>query len=184
MRFVLRNGHQSPLKIITDQAGVRRTMAPGQELVIEWRWDGFADLTCGAGRLELSVPPGGSITVTEPDPAIVNELWNSAPDPGDEVREFWVHNATGEPFSTFWEPWCGEGAIPAHTGPMRVEWTASSKGSGMIYEPGLLVIWDTRGSCRAWEPSGTEIFTGGMIPCDPEGAHAPQPVPGWPVSRC
>ncbi|BEL03964.1 hypothetical protein Q0Z83_021550 [Actinoplanes sichuanensis] len=181
MRFVLQNDDRSPLELVAEQAGLRRSMAPGQELVIEWTWDGFADLTCGAGRLALSMPPGGSITVTEPDPATVNDIWNSAAAPGDEVREFWVRNATGEPLRTFWEPWCGEGMIPAEAGPMRVEWTENSQGAGLIYELGLLVVWDMRGSCRAWEPSGAEVFTGGMIPCDPEGKHTPQPVPGWPL---
>jgi hypothetical protein len=181
MRIVLRNGHESVLDVIAEQADIRRSMVPGQELVIEWTWAGFADLTCGTGWLALSVPPGGGITVTDPNPADVNDLWNSVPVPGGEVREFWIHNSTDELLDTFWEPWCGEGSIPVGAGKIRVEWTESAEGAGMIYDPGLFVVWDCNGSCRAWQPCGTEIFTGGMPLDDHEGRRAPHSFPGWPT---
>lgn len=178
VRFALKNDHESPMEIIAEQAGIRRSVAPGQELVVEWTWSGFADLTCGTGWLALSVPAGGSIVVTDPVPADA-ELWNGVPLPGgNEVREFWIHNATEARLGTFWEPWCGEGDIPPRGGPMRVEWTENSQGVGMIYESDLLVVWDCHGSCRTWRSDGTEVFTGGTIACDPDGEHNPAPVPG------
>lgn len=98
------------------------------------------------------------------------------------MREFWISNATAEPLNTFWEPYCGEGGIAAGAGRVRVEWTETSQGAGMIYDPGLVVIWDLNGSCRAWEPDGTETFTGGTYLYDPDGRFVPHPVPGWPTS--
>lgn len=83
MKIALKNGHESPLMVIAEQAGVRRWLPPGQELVIDWTWSGFADLACGAGWISFSVPPGGSITVTEANPADV-DLWNGVKVPGDE----------------------------------------------------------------------------------------------------
>ncbi|MEV4411349.1 hypothetical protein [Catellatospora sp. NPDC049609] len=180
MKFVLRNGHESPLELVAEQPGVRRSMAPGEELVIEWTWTGFADLTCRPGRLALAVPPGGGLAVADPGPD-VHDLWNGVPAPGAEVREFWIHNATGELLDTFWEPWCGDGGIPAGGGPMRVEWTESARGAGLIYDPGLLVVWDCNGSCRAWLPCGEEVFTGGLYLHDHEGEHIPPPAPGRPT---
>lgn len=163
MKIVVRNGHAVTVEIIDERAGVRRTMEPGRELVVEWVWDGLADLTCGVESLTWSVPDGGAVTVTEPDPGTVHHLWNSVPVTGDDgVREFRVHNATGRTLDTFWEPWCGEADVPFGAGPMRVRWTAGAAGAGLIFEPGRLVLWDCNGGFRAWQPCGTEIFTGGM----------------------
>jgi hypothetical protein len=179
VRFILQNDDESPVEIIAEQAGVRRSLAHGQELVVDWTWSGFADLTCGTGTLALSVPPGGSITVADPVPDDV-QLWNGVELDGErEVREFWLHNSTEEQLGTFWEPWCGEGDVPPGGGPMRVEWTESSLGAGLIYQPGYLVVWDMNGSCRAWLPDGAEVFTGGMRMCA-DGTDEPSPVPGWP----
>lgn len=169
MRFALKNDQESPLEVIAEQAGLRRSVAPGEEVVVEWVWSGMADLTCGPGWLALSVPPGGTIAVADAVPADV-QLWNGVPLPGgSEVSEFRIHNSTEAQLRTFWEPWCGEGDIPPGGGPMRVEWTASSLGMGLGYEPGLLVVWDCHGSCRAWQPDGVEVFTGGMLCPDPDG---------------
>ncbi|HWS36567.1 MAG TPA: hypothetical protein VN408_28005 [Actinoplanes sp.] len=171
MRIVLQNGHESPMEL---RAAVFLSMAPGDELVVDWTWTGVAALTCGPGWLALS----GAAEVTAPGPD-VQDLWHSTPVPGDEVHEFGIHNATGESLNTFWEPWCGEGEIPAGAGPVRAEWTADSAGAGLVYQPGQLVVWDTRGSFRAWLPDGQEIFTGGMpLSCpDPAGTPLPGPDP-------
>lgn len=50
-----------------------------------------------------------------------------------------------------------------------VEWTADSKGAGIAYEPGLVVVYDWHGSSRAWQPDGVEVFTGGTIITKPLG---------------
>ncbi|MDX3191866.1 hypothetical protein PV458_25935 [Streptomyces sp. MN03-5084-2B] len=168
MRFILKNEHESPVELIAEQAEVHRLLAPGQELVVEWTWSGRAALTCATGRLTLSVPPGGTIEVTEPAPGDAMKLWGSEPLPGGTaVHEFGIHNATGEPLDTFWEPWCGEGDIPPNGDPMRVEWTENSTGAGIAYHPGLVVLWDVTGSCRAWQPDGTEVGTGGFLHGEP-----------------
>ncbi|WP_430788695.1 hypothetical protein [Actinoplanes sp. G11-F43] len=159
MKIVLRNGHDTPLRVAA------HSMAPGQDLVVEWTWTGTADLICGPSEITFRTPPGGTVTVSAPDPATVTDLWNSTRRDGTEIHEFRFHNATGEPLNTFWEPWCGEAPAPA-----RAQWTASAAGAGLIYEPGRLVIWDCSGSFRAWAPDGTEIFTGGMPLSHPDPA--------------
>jgi len=176
--MLLQNGLESPLEVLVEQTGVRRSIAPGEELVTDWTWSGFADLICGPDRLALSVPDGGAVTLADPAAADPGQWGGSEAPGGGAVREFWIHNATTEPLLTFWEPWCGEGNIPPGGGPARVEWTGRSTGVAMIYEPTCMVVWDLHGGCRAWRPDGVEVFTGGSY-VDPD-EHPPLPAPGWP----
>ncbi|MFI6099240.1 hypothetical protein ACIA8G_27115 [Lentzea sp. NPDC051213] len=172
MRFTLTNDHESPVEIIAEQADLRRSLVPGQDIVVDWTWSGFADLTIGSGWISLSTPPGGRIVVV--DSAA------DAPLPGEStVSEFWIHNATEAELSTLWEPW-GQGDIPPDRGPMRVEWTDHPQVVEISYEPGLVVIWDLLGGCRAWQPDGAEVLTAGSYVCDTDGKYDPAPVPGWP----
>lgn len=160
MRFSLSNEHESPIEIVAEQAGVRRSLAPGQEVVVGWAWSGFADLTFGSGWLSLSTPPGGRIVVADAAVADAEVEFPSA----SEVSEFWIHNASEEQLSTLWEPWCA-GDVPPGGGPMRIEWTPDQRVVEMYYEPGLVVVWDHYGSCRAWQPDGVEVLTGGTRCC-------------------
>ncbi len=179
MRLLLENRDRSPLDVIVEQTGVGRVIAPGDQLAVEWTWLGFADVTFAVGRLSLSVRAGGSITIEDAVYAD-RDLYNMVATPERVgIHEFWIHNSTDAMLDTFWEPWCGEGSIPAGGGPMRVQWTDNSRGAEIIYEPGLVTLWD-RSSFRAWQPDGEEVFTGGEACTDPEDLHPPRAVPGWP----
>jgi len=178
VRFALRNDHESPVEVIVEQTGVRRSLPPGLEFVVDWTWSGFAGLTFGADWIALSVPPGGTIEVADPVPADV-ELWRSVPVLGEcEVGEFLVHNATDAPLTTFWEPWCGGGDIAPQGDPMRVNWIGNTKGVGICYEPGLVVFDDVGASFQAWLPDGEEVFTGRTLVAPLQCADQQDDQPG------